>query len=213
MRLVSVTQGHYDRGGGSCKKVSGYIGDEREWAVGAHFLFLATGKDEIVDTQALAIRFTELMADLGLECLGIEFSPSHGQSTLRVYLDVEGREVNVDDCEAASREISALLDVEDPIPGNYVLEVSSPGIDRPVFTAEQFERVKGQEVKVLLKAPMEGRRRLRGKVIEVNGERITLEGENGRFEFEHAAVESARVVPDWAALGYVPQPKRGGKSD
>src|ERR1051325_102657 len=164
-----------------------------------------------MDTQALAQRFTEVLADLGLSCLGVEFSPSQGQSTLRVYLDVEGREVSLDDCEAASRELSAMLDVEDPIPGHYLLEVSSPGIDRPLFTAAQFAKVGGQEVKVLLKAPLEGRRRLRGKVSSVEGERIALEAEGKVFEFDHDAVESARVVPDWAALGYVPQPKPGKK--
>ncbi|WP_266168159.1 ribosome maturation factor RimP [Dyella subtropica] len=167
-----------------------------------------------MDTQALAQRFTEVLADLGLECIGVEFSPSQGQSTLRVYLDVlhqegEGREVNLDDCESASRELSAMLDVEDPIPGHYLLEVSSPGIDRPLFTAAQFAKVSGQEVKVLLKAPIDGRRRMRGKVVAVEGERVTLEAEGKTFEFEHGAVESARVVPDWVALGYVPQPKPG----
>ena len=162
-----------------------------------------------MDTQALARRFTEVLADLGLECIGVEFSPSQGQSTLRVYLDTEGREVGLDDCETASRELSALLDVEDPIPGHYVLEVSSPGIDRPLFTAAQFAKVTGTEVKILLKAPLEGRRRLRGKVVSVDGERISLEAEGKTFEFDHDAVESARVVPDWVALGYVPQPKPG----
>jgi ribosome maturation factor RimP len=174
----------------------------------------------IMDTQALAQRFTEVLADLGLECLGVEFNPSHGQSTLRVYLDLldkttgdgERREVGIEDCESASRELSAMLDVEDPIPGHYVLEVSSPGLDRPLFTAEQFARVDGQEVKLLLKAPLEGRRRLRGKLVSVEGEHIVLEAEGKTFEFDHALVESARVVPDWVALGYAPQPKRGGKT-
>ena len=174
-----------------------------------------------MDTYALTHRFNEVLADLGLECLGVEFTPSHGQSTLRVYLDLldksepekDGvrREVGVEDCETASRELSALLDVEDPIPGHYVLEVSSPGLDRPLFTAAQFAQVSGQEVKLLLKASLEGRRRLRGKLVLVDGERITLEAEGKTFEFEHALVESARVVPDWVALGYAPQPKRGGK--
>lgn len=162
-----------------------------------------------MDTQALAQRFTEVLADLGLECIGVEFSPSQGQSTLRVYIDAEGREVTVDDCEAGSRELSAMLDVEDPIPGHYVLEVSSPGIDRPLFTAAQFAKVAGKEVKILLKAPLEGRRRLRGKVTAVEGEHISLEAEGKTFEFDHDAVESARVVPDWVALGYAPQPKPG----
>ena len=173
-----------------------------------------------MDIQALTQRFTEVLADLGLECLGVEFNPSQGQSTLRIYLDLldksgldgERREVGIEDCETASRELSALLDVEDPIPGNYVLEVSSPGIDRPLFTAAQFARVSGQEVKLLLKAPLEGRRRLRGKLVSVEGEHIVLEAEGKTFEFEHALVESARVVPDWQALGYAPQPKRGGKT-
>ena len=175
-----------------------------------------------MDTQALAQRFTEVLADLGLECLGVEFTPSHGQSTLRVYLDLPGksggaddgerREVGIDDCESASRELSALLDVEDPIPGHYVLEVSSPGIDRPLFTVAQFAKVNGQEVKLLLKSPLEGRRRLRGKLVSVEGEHIVLEAEGKTFEFEHALVESARVVPDWVALGYAPQPKPGSKA-
>ena len=176
-----------------------------------------------MDTQALAQRFSEVLADLGLECLGVEFTPSQGQSTLRVYLDLleidapdagadaPKREVGIEDCEKASRELSALLDVEDPIPGHYVLEVSSPGIDRPLFTSGQFERAIGQEVKVLLRAPLEGRRRLRGKLVSVRDGQVALEGEGRTFEFGHSMVESARVVPDWVALGYAPQPKPGGK--
>lgn len=175
-----------------------------------------------MDTQALAQRFTDIVADLGLICLGVEFNPSHGQSTLRVYVDVaedasaqnadgERREVNVDDCEAASREISAMLDVEDPIPGHYVLEVSSPGIDRPLFTAAQLLAVVGQQIKVLLKLPVDGRRRMKGALTSVDGETITLDIDGRAFKFEHGDVESARVVPDWTALGYEPQPKPGGR--
>lgn len=197
-----------------------------EWAVEPFSCFWDTENTAgNVDTNALTEKFSGIVAELGLEVLGLEFLPSGGQSTLRVYLEVadaererraaaeQPPEVTVEDCEAASREFSAYLDVEDPIPGNYVLEVSSPGIDRPLFTAAQFARVSGQEVKVVLKAPVEGRRRLKGNVVEVNGEHITVEGEAGRFEFEHADVESARVVPDWVALGYAPQPKPtpGGK--
>jgi ribosome maturation factor RimP len=125
--------------------------------------------------------------------------------------DGERREVGIEDCETASRELSALLDVEDPIPGNYVLEVSSPGLDRPLFSAAQFAKVVGQEIKLLLNAPLDGRRRLRGKLVSVDGEHITLEAEGKTFAFEHSLVDTARVVPDWVALGYAPQPKRGGK--
>jgi ribosome maturation factor RimP len=80
------------------------------------------------------------IGDLGLELVGIEFSPGHGGSLLRVYVDVADRPVTIDDCERASREISALLDVNDPVAGRYTLEVSSPGLDRPLFTPAHFER-------------------------------------------------------------------------
>ncbi len=183
-----------------------------------------------MDTQALALRFSAALTELGLRCLGVEFLPGQGQSTLRVYLDLlegaapdvsgtgaEDRDsmappaVSVDQCERASRELSALLDVDDPIPGHYVLEVSSPGIDRPLFTASQFAGAIGQEVKLLFNVPQDGRRRLRGKVASVDGEQISLEAEGRTWQFDHALVETARVVPDWVALGYAPQPKRGVK--
>lgn len=181
-----------------------------------------------MDTQALALRFSEALTDFGLCCLGVEFIPGQGQRTLRVYVDLldgvasgagvddDGNGqgplppgVTVDQCESASREISALLDVDDPLPGHYVLEVSSPGLDRPLFSAEQFSRACGSEVKLLFRAPLEGRRRLRGKILGVDGGQITLEAEHRTWQFDHALVESARVVPDWVALGHAPQPKPG----
>lgn len=182
-----------------------------------------------MDTQALALRFSGALAELDLCCLGVEFLPGQGNGTLRVYVDLsdvavaaaaddegsapEGmpQGVSIDQCESASREISALLDVDDPIPGHYVLEVSSPGIDRPLFTAQQFHRAIGQEVKLLFTVPLDGRRRLRGKVVHVDGEQISLEAEGKTWLFDHALVETARVMPDWVALGYAPQPKPGRK--
>ena len=164
-----------------------------------------------MDTQALAQRFSEVLVDLGLECAGVEWLPAQGQGTLRVYIETPEREVGIDDCEAASRELSAMLDVEDPIPGHYALEVSSPGLDRPLFTAEQFARFVGEEVKVVLSAPLDGRRRFRGRLTAVEGEAIHMELDDGKaVAFEHAAVESARLVPDWVALGLAPAPKQGG---
>ncbi|HET8763815.1 MAG TPA: ribosome maturation factor RimP [Rhodanobacter sp.] len=171
-----------------------------------------------MDTHALAQRFDPILADLGLYCLGVEFAAGQHQGTLRVYLDVldeavaaDGtrREVGIEDCEAASRELSALLDVEDPIPGHYVLEVSSPGLDRPLFTAAQFARVVGQEVKLSLRVPLDGRRRLRGKLVAVDGEQLSLDVDGQAFNVAHADVEGARVVPDWVALGYAPKPRPG----
>src|SRR3546814_15123148 len=85
--------------GKSCTRRN--IGEIRKWAVGAHFLFLRSGKVNRMDTQALAQRFTEVLADLGLECLGVEFNPSSGQSTLRVYLEL----LNKDAGDGARREV------------------------------------------------------------------------------------------------------------
>lgn len=152
-----------------------------------------------------------MLADIDLACLGIEWSPSSGQARLRVYIERADGEVGIDDCEAASREISAWLDVEDPIPGHYLLEVSSPGMDRPLFSAAQFARVIGVQVRVTLKLPRAGRRRFLGTVLAVEGEEIVLRVDGDDVAFQHADIESARVVPDWAALGYAPQAKLGGK--
>ena len=155
---------------------------------------------------------------LGLELLGVEYLPSPGGATLRLYIDIppgdaEGdsetpRMVGIEDCEAVSREVSAQLDVEDPISGNYTLEVSSPGVDRPLFTPAQFARFLGEQVKIGLKLPQDGRRRLQGRIATVEGERIELDieakPEPQRVSVAFDNIEKARLVPDWVALGFVP---------
>lgn len=142
-----------------------------------------------------------LIADLGLELVGIEFSPGHGGSLLRVYIDVADRPVTIDDCERASREISAALDVNDPVAGRYTLEVSSPGLDRPLFTPAQFERFVGEDVKINVNLPLDGRRRFHGTIKSVDGDRITIEQDGAAVTIAHANVAKARLAPDYAALG------------
>lgn len=167
---------------------------------------------------------TELLAPtveaLGMELLGVEFLPMPGGSLLRLYIDrpgaapgaeMEGQGVTVDDCEEVSREVSAQLDVEDPISGNYTLEVSSPGLDRPLFTPEQVARFAGEMVKVGLKLPQDGRRRLQGRVIAVEGEAIRLDVDGEPFEIAFGNVDRARLVPDWTALGLAPAKDRSGR--
>jgi len=171
-----------------------------------------------MQTEAIVARVAPALAELGLECLGVEWNAGHGGGLLRVYIDSLQHEgdaanaVSVDDCEAASREISALMDVDDPIPGHYVLEVSSPGIERPLFTAAQFARFLGHDAKVTLKLPRDGRRRLRGKIATVDGKRIGMEVDGVRMDIADDEVESAHLVPDWDALGYTPKPKPGKAS-
>jgi ribosome maturation factor RimP len=142
-----------------------------------------------------------LLRDLGLELVGIEFSPGRGGSLLRVYVDVEGRPVTIDDCERASREISALLDVNDPVAGRYTLEVSSPGLDRPLFTPEQFARFAGEAVKINVNLPIDGRRRFHGTIAGIDGDRITIVQDGEPVTIVHANIAKARLAPDYAALG------------
>jgi ribosome maturation factor RimP len=142
-----------------------------------------------------------LIRDLGLELVGIEFSPGRGGSLLRVYVDAPERPVTIDDCERASREISAALDVNDPVAGRYTLEVSSPGLDRPLFTPEQFARFIGQAVKINVNLPLDGRRRFHGTITAIEGDRITIEQDGEAVTIVHTNVAKARLAPDYAALG------------
>ena len=152
---------------------------------------------------------------LGLELLGAEYLPAPGSATLRLYIDVieaelATRMVNIEDCEAVSREVSAQLDVEDPITGNYTLEVSSPGIERPLFTLAQFARHVGESAKVVLRLPQEGRRRLQGPIVRIEAERIVFLVDNAEMSVAFENVDKARIMPDWVALGFAPQPKKAG---
>lgn len=152
-----------------------------------------------------------VIADLGFECLGIEYAPSRGNSLLRIYIDAAERPITLDDCEAVSREVSATMDVNDPITGRYTLEVSSPGLERPLFTPAQFARFVGQQAKLSLNLPVQGRKRLLGPIRSVEGDTITIEQDGVAIAVAHDNVQKARLVPDLEALGLVPEPKKGGK--
>lgn len=164
------------------------------------------------------------VASLGLELLGVEYLPSPGGAIVRLYIDIpeaetsrEGeapRAVGIDECEAVSREVSAQLDVEDPISGNYTLEVSSPGIDRPLFTAAHFRRFLGASAKVVLRLPQDGRRRLQGRISSVEDDAVVFDLDGAAFTVAVDNIEKARLVPDWAALGMAPsRPGKGGKGE
>lgn len=146
---------------------------------------------------------------LGLQLLGIEYLSAPGGAVLRLYIDVpqaeaEARTVTIEDCESVSREVSAQLDVEDPISANYTLEVSSPGVDRPLFDAAQFARFAGERAKVALKLPQDGRRRLTGSIVSVDAGTIVFDVDGETIEVSVDNIDKARLVPDWAALGYGP---------
>ncbi len=169
----------------------------------------------------IAALLSPTVASLGLELLGIEYLPAPGGATVRLYIDVpqaeagrvdqEPRLVGIEDCETVSREVSAQLDVEDPIAGNYTLEVSSPGLDRPLFGAAQFRRFIGETAKVTLKLPQDGRRRLQGGILRVDDDTIVFALDNGEFEALAENIEKGRLVPDWAALGLAPAVDKTGR--
>lgn len=142
----------------------------------------------------LARRVAEPM---GYELVGVEHlrRPS-GASTLRVYID-HPNGITLDDCGAVSHQLSGVLDVEDPLPGRYDLEVSSPGLDRPLVYPEHFQRFSGQRVRVRLAEKIEGRRRLEGVLLGEQGGVIRLEVEGREWALPLSALESARLVPEF----------------
>lgn len=171
-------------------------------------------------TSEIAELLGPTIESLGLELLGVEYLPAPGGATLRLYIDVpaaegdEARTVTIEDCEAASREVSAQLDVSDPISGNYTLEVSSPGLDRPLFTPAHFARFTGGQAKVGLKLPQDGRRRLQGTILRVDGDTVVFGLDGAEFAVAGDNIDRARLVPDWEALGLAPNkyaPSNKGK--
>ena len=136
------------------------------------------------------------VAALGCELVGVEYHPSGKHSLLRVYIDKpEG--VTVDDCSAVSYQVSGLLDVEDPVPGQYTLEVSSPGLDRPLFQARDFERFAGQQVKLRTRFPIDGQRNFRGLLRGLHEQQVVIEEQDGKcVSLPLDQVEQARLVPD-----------------
>lgn len=132
---------------------------------------------------------------LGCELLGVQISRGHRHTLLRIYIDrTEG--VTLEDCTRVSRQVSGILDVEDPIEGEYSLEVSSPGADRPLFIEEHFERFAGRMVNVRLAIPVSGRRRVTGLIVGVTDGEIVVEEEGTQWRLPVDRIGQARLVPD-----------------
>jgi len=142
----------------------------------------------------LAQLFEPVIESMGYELVGVEFSGGSGHGTLRVYIDRE-QGVSVDDCAAISHQVSGILDVEEPIKQAYDLEISSPGIDRPLFKLADFERFAGHTAKIKLMAGVDGRRNFRGRlagVVDDSRVRIQVDGED--FDLPYADIARAHLV-------------------
>jgi len=135
------------------------------------------------------------VAALGFELVSVELVGSGNDRTLRVYIDHPDG-ITVDDCADVSRQVSAVLDVEDPISGAYVLEVSSPGLDRPLVKPADFERFAGSLVKVRTHEPVLGRKNFTGLLSEAAGDNVVVEVDGEPYEISLANIERARLVPD-----------------
>jgi ribosome maturation factor RimP len=171
------------------------------------------------------IALTEpLVASLGYELVDIEYAATHSGATLRVYIDWPDGKVpaataalpddgtrafdgiGVEDCERVSRELSALLDVEDPIAVPYQLEVSSPGADRILRTVPHYRRYVGQRVHVELIAPRDGRRRYTGVLTRADDEEFAVDVDGSMVTVGYGEVGKTRLAPDWSR-----KKRRGGK--
>ena len=139
---------------------------------------------ELIDTTIQA---------LGLDLWGVELLQQGKYSLLRIYIERE-EGVTIEDCEKVSRQVSALMDVEDPIAGEYTLEVSSPGMDRPLFCIEHYSQYVGIEVDLKLRRPLDGRRKFKGQIINVSGDVVGLLVEGSEYDLEFSDIEKASIV-------------------
>lgn len=137
-----------------------------------------------------------VVESLGYECWGIEYVGQGKHTVLRVFIDHENG-IQVDDCAKVSRQLSAVLDVEDPITSEYALEVSSPGMDRPLFTEAQFLKYVGSAVSVKLRFPFEGRRKFTGRLNGVEEGDVVVQVDNVEYCLPVSAIEKANVEPEF----------------
>lgn len=145
--------------------------------------------------QTLKRILTSVVEAMGYEWVGMEFHPRHANALLRIYLD-SATGITLEDCQRVSHQVSGVLDVEDLIAGQYTLEVSSPGRDRPLFEARHFERFTGSEVRLQLREMLNGRRKLSGCLHGMRGDDVVIvDGEGQEWQVPLERIEKARLAP------------------
>jgi len=145
--------------------------------------------------EKLARLVASAVEALGLELVGVEYFAQGAHSVLRVYIDSE-QGITLDDCGRVSHQLSGVLEVEDPIRGKFNLEVSSPGLDRPLFTLAHFERFIGQAVKLRLRQPVNGQRKFKGVIEAVEDGHIQIALDDSQaLELEIDEIEKANLIP------------------
>jgi len=129
---------------------------------------------------------------LGYELVGIEYHPASGQALLRIYID-QPDGVDVDDCARVSHQVSGVLDVEEPIAGEYMLEVSSPGLDRPLFKPADYTRFAGEQIRIRLRGLFNGRRKHRGTLLGLEDGEVLIDEEGEQVRVPLLEVDRAHV--------------------
>ncbi len=137
------------------------------------------------------------ITSMGYELVGVEFQTGgKGGGLLRVYIDSEAG-ITAEDCQKVSYQVSGVLDVEDPIPGHFTLEISSPGLDRMLFRKQDFERFAGQLIKLRTAYPIEGQRKFKGRLLGLQGENVVFEQDDMEISLPFDQIEQARLVPEY----------------
>lgn len=145
--------------------------------------------------EALERLFEPAVRALGYELVGVEHIVGKTRPLVRVYIDSETG-ITLHDCERVSRQLGGILDVEDPLRGAYTLEVSSPGLDRPLYHLEHYARFMGHRVRMELKQPMAGRRRFVGLVAAVEGDDVRITEDGRDYAIPFVMIHRARLVPE-----------------
>lgn len=136
-----------------------------------------------------------VVTGMGFELWGVEYLTQGRYSVLKIFIDSENG-IDVDDCASVSRQVGSLLDVEEPLRGQYTLEVSSPGMDRRLFTFEQFDLMKGFQVKLKLNKPFDGKKRFTGLLVGTEDKEIVLRVGEEETLFPYEMIDRANVVPE-----------------
>lgn len=148
------------------------------------------------DLNAIRRMLAAVVETMGYELAGVELHARRDNALLRIYIDSENG-ISLDDCQRVSHQLSGVLDVEEPIAGRYTLEVSSPGLDRPLIEAAHFNRFAGSEVRIQLRELLDGRRKLVGRLLGMRDDDVVIvdsEGREWRVPIER--IEKARLVPE-----------------
>lgn len=146
--------------------------------------------------QALANLIQSTVQGLGYQLWGFEYRPQKESALLRIFIEADHTDngITVEDCAIVSRQLGAALDVEDLIPVAYILEVSSPGIDRVLFVPEHFQQYLNHAIKIRTRLAVDGRKNFRGRLLEADDQCVTISVDNQNYQLDYSLIDRARLI-------------------